>query len=108
MSELFPTLDTMKSNEAFYKTLKTISQDLNLELTNRIIIDFIFQGNCIIENMRNSIREYKESDFYDEAVLSLIKNSLLVQPEFSSLDFSDSELNILYNSLYINIPQAKI
>lgn len=102
MKELFPSLDIIKINEAFYRSLTQISNDLGMTLNNRIIVDFIFQGNCILENISKNNRPQIYDDYAD-SVLDTIKSAIDSQPEFKSLNLNLAEINMLYKSLSINL-----
>ena len=101
---LFPSIDITKTNEIFYKCLLFIAQNVQFELNNRIIVDFLFHANCIIDKTINSNRKYTQVETTDEDVSHIIKQSLSIQPKLSGLEFTDTEINILYNSIYENIP----
>lgn len=104
-SSLFPSIDVTKTNEIFYKCLLFIAQNVQFELNNRIIVDFLFHANCMIDKTINSNRQYTKVETTDEDVSHIIKQSLSIQPKLSGLEFTDTEINILYNSIYENIPK---
>ena len=99
MKELFPYLDTTKTNEALYTTLEMISQQLQTELTNQQIYNFIYHGNCILNNIHLSDRDYITTEHMDEENLNIFKQLLSQNPLFPDLSFSDEESLILYHSL---------
>lgn len=103
MKELFPYLDTTKTNEALYKSLIPISEKLKIQLTNLIIIDFVFHGNFILNNIHIQKKQYIEPEFIDTEILNLIQSSINSQPIFSDIKLNTQELSILYNSLFTNI-----
>ncbi len=103
MKDIFPYLDTTKTNELLYKSLVILSEKLKIKMTNSTIIDYIFHGNCILNNIHLKRRNYPTPEVIDDDVLEMIKLSLHSQPLFSNIVFKKEELNILYNSIFINI-----
>lgn len=103
MKDLFPYLDTTKTNEILYNSLFILSDKLKIKITDKIIIDYIYHGNCILSNINFQNRKYPHPDILDHEILEMIQNSLRLQPQLSEIHFNEEELNILYNSLYINI-----
>ena len=99
MKELFPYLDTTKTNEGLYTTLEMISQQLQTELTNQQIYNFIYHGNCILNNIHLSDRDYITTEHMDEEKLNIFKQLLSQNPLFPDLTFTDEEILILYHSL---------
>lgn len=59
----------------------------------------------MIDKTINSNRQYTKVETTDEDVSHIIKQSLSIQPKLSGLEFTDTEINILYNSIYENIPK---
>ncbi|MGN1277408.1 MAG: hypothetical protein ACI4UK_10505 [Floccifex sp.] len=104
IKDLFSYIDTTKTNEALYKSLVILSEKLNIKLNNGIIIDYIFHGNCILNNIHQKNREYLQPKVLDLDILEIIRLSLKAQSLFSNIKFKEEELSVLYNSLYINIP----
>lgn len=102
MKELFPSLDIIKVNEAFYRTLDVLSNTLTMRLDNKTIIDFIFHGNCILEDIAKNNRPQIEED-YDINILNTIKSAIDLQSEFKSINLNYAELNILYKALANNL-----
>lgn len=105
MKKLFPTLDIIKTNEALFKSLTIFTNEVDLPLTNRIIVDYLFQGNCILEQIRKANRLKSDEDIKDIPLLESIKKSLSTQPELCEIEFTDDEISLLYKSIYSNIVQ---
>lgn len=104
MKELFPSLDIIKVTEAFYRSLNILSNALNMKLNNKIIVDFIFHGNCILENIAKNNRPQIEDD-YDIDILHIIKSAIDSQSEFKSINLNLAEINMLYKTIAVNSGQ---
>ena len=57
--KLMPGLDSVHINEYFYSALKQILNELEIEMTNSRILNFLFHGNCLLFQ-----RKYR-MNFYD-------------------------------------------
>ncbi|MGL9727060.1 transcriptional antiterminator [Enterococcus sp. DIV0756] len=100
-NQLFSRLNTAKTNEVLYKLLKNIANDLAVSLSNKLIIDFLFQGNCLLEkHMTNDHDPSDQIDHPDYKVRSdqkfqRIKKQLDQAVDLSFIDFTDEDIMLL-------------
>lgn len=95
----FPGINIAKSNEALFRVLQNICNECQLPLTNNIIIQFLFHGNCMLERCmkKTKIRYNLLEDFLaeHEALFQLVKGNLLKIRDFMTLSISQEEIAVL-------------
>lgn len=95
----FPSINIHKSNEALYSILQNICKELNLPLTNNIIIQFLFHGNCMLDRCtkKQKIRYNLLEDFLmeQEQLFHIVKKNLLKIRDFMTLSISQEEVAVL-------------
>lgn len=105
LAQTFSNVNITKSCESLYQALATVCQRIKLEITNDLIIQFMFHGNFMIDRsiMKfpvkfDSIEEFKVEN---DELFSITKSSLLNMRDFISLQIDDTEIAIL-TELIIN------
>ncbi len=100
---LFPSLNTKRCFDLIYKLLERLCTDYNIQLSNRLIIDFLFYGCCIMD------RSIKKEDFQPETPLPVpampdlldnIIHACSYSDELNASDFADTDYRILYDCIY--------
>jgi|GEM_PF-6381391 len=98
-NQLFSQLNTGKTNEVLHKLLRNIANDLNISITNKLILDFLFQGNCLLEkHMTNDL--FTQIDFTEHRAISdkkfqIIKMQLDRASDLSFIDFTEDDILLL-------------
>lgn len=95
----FPHINTSKSNETLYQVLIDVCKVLGMAVTNRLIVSFLFHGNCMLERCITKqkihfhmLEQYLEMHDY---LFSCIKNRLQQVRDFLTLSITDEEIAIL-------------
>lgn len=95
----FPTIHIPKSNEALYRVLQCICEECSLPLTNNIILQFLFHGNCMLDRCikKQKIRYNLLEEFLieQEAMFQIVKTNLLKIRDFMTLSISQEEIAVL-------------
>lgn len=100
---LFPALNTKRCFDLIYKLLERLCSDYNIQISNKLIIDFLFYGCCIMD------RSMKADHIPDAAVLPVpampelldtIIHACSYSDEFNASDFTDTDYRILYDCIY--------
>lgn len=100
-NQLFSRLNTAKTNEVLYKLLKHIASDLAITLSNKLILDFLFQGNCLLE--KHMANDHDSSVTIDRSTykrlanqkFQRIKKQLDQAVDLSFIDFTDEDIMLL-------------
>lgn len=101
MSRLFPSLHTNQTCDLLYKLIRRCAEEAFMSLNNTLIADFIFQGNCILEQiMKKEGHITAEMENKDEEIIKMLQAIILSIPELASLDFNENDLALLADSIY--------
>lgn len=81
--------------------MKNIANDLTIPLSNKLITDFLFQGNCLLEkHMTNDHEPSGQIDYHDPKIVTdqkfqQIKKQLDQAVDLSFIDFTDEDIMLL-------------
>lgn len=68
-----------------------------------MIIDFLFQGNCLLNKILNKKEHFSLEGDEDMEVFPVIANSLHMFYQFKDIHFESGDIEILYQSLFSQI-----
>ena len=101
--KLMPGLDSVHINEYFYSALKQILNELEIEMTNSRILNFLFHGNCLLFQRKYRMNFYDNiADInlnIDPDLFDLLKNCIEHIPELAKYEFTKKEFYVLYQAL---------
>lgn len=101
--KLMPGLDSVHINEYFYSALKQILNELEIEMTNSRILNFLFHGNCLLFQRKYRMNFYDNiADIHlniDPDLFDLLKNCIEHIPELTKYEFTEKEFYVLYQAL---------
>lgn len=100
MQELFPTLNTKLTNNLLYLSLESICKQLEIKITNSMILDYIFHGNCLLNRLLTSHSHFQLEGEEDKDVYKIIENSLHTFSQLHKIQFQPGDIEILYQSLF--------
>lgn len=103
MQIIFPSLNTRLTNNLFYLSLEYLCKQLKISITNSMIIDFLFQGNCLLNKILNKKEHFSLEGDEDMEVFPVIANSLHMFYQFKDIHFESGDIEILYQSLFSQI-----
>lgn len=103
MQNIFPSLNTRVTNNLFYLSLEYLCKQLNIELTNSMIIDYIFQGNALLNKILIKKEHFHLEGEEDSEIFPVIANSLHIFYQFKDIHFESGDIEVLYQSLFSQI-----
>lgn len=99
---LFPLLNTRRCFDLIYKLLDRLCVDYNIPISNRLIIDFLFYGCCIMDRSSKTdislVTATSVPDMPD--LLEAIIHACSYSDELNASDFTDTDYRILYDCIY--------
>lgn len=81
--------------------MKNIANDLTIPLSNKLIIDFLFQGNCLLEKHMTNDHELSDQNDHPayeglaDQKFQQIKKQLDQAVDLSFIDFTDEDIMLL-------------
>lgn len=102
---IFKQINVKIMTEVFYELLKAISIELSQPLTNSLIIDFLFMGNCIINNRITQKEEEKMLESKEKSeVYRLIEDKLMSEEMLKDIVIYERDVEslctIMQNHMY--------
>ncbi len=108
IQELFPDMDVSASCTLFHESLVEIANTFGFELNNQTVLDFLFHGNCIIENKYDDKLYEAELIYAPSERIQSLRKILNSFRYFPNIQFTDAELDLLYQSIQNNIHKEEI
>lgn len=103
ISKTFPNINITKAGESLFSALSIICQKAKLDMTNDLIIQFMFHGFFMIDRSFTKIqRENSSMEIFkiqNEELFQIVKDSILSIRDFISLQIEDSEFAVLAEML---------
>ncbi len=103
IANLFPALNTKRCFELIYKLLERICTNYNIQVSNRLIIEFLFYGCCIMDRSTKTDNMSGNSAPSLPAMpelLDTIIHACSYSDELNASDFTDTDYRILYDCIY--------
>lgn len=100
---LFPALNTKRCFDLIYKLLERLCGDYNIQLSNKLIIDFLFYGCCIMDRSMKTDSIQTATAPSVPAIpdlLDTIIHACSCSDELNASDFTDTDYRILYDCIY--------
>lgn len=98
IEELFPESTFYQINEFLYKVVKKIANQLHFSLNNRLILEFIFHGNCILYQKKHQLLFYPalqlEKEKNNHSVALLIKKIIAETHNPLAADFNEVDIHV--------------
>ncbi len=99
VSHTFEHVNPLSSNEASYSIIEDITKQLDIELTNGLIIEFLFHMNAMFERyaQKNQVRCQGSEIFIQHHRMSfnIVKKAIHSQKELLGYLFDDCEIIVL-------------
>lgn len=100
---LFPAFNIKRCFDLICKLLELLCSDYNIEISNKLIIDFLFYGCCIIDQgiKMDSIQTAPAPSLPAMPdLLDAIIHASSYSDELNASDFTDTDYRILYDCIY--------
>lgn len=103
MAQIFPSINTKITNNLLYLSLESICDQLHIHMTNSLIIDYIFHGNCLLNRIIINKEHFSLEREEDKEVFQIILQSLQSFYQFKDIVFESGDIEVLYQSLFSQI-----
>lgn len=108
MQTIFTHLNTKIITEIFYDILIILANSLTFALTDKLILDFLFMGNCLANNNLDPTKEERRPSSNPPNIekldlYNLLQQELLKNPTLKSIDLDSTDIFCLYLIIYNNL-----
>lgn len=102
LKNIYPNINTYEMNENVFTLLKTLTEMLQIEMNNTMILNFIFHMNALIniKKLKLSSNLINTTSCVDEGFEMIMRQLIYKNEKFKKFNFSSGDFEYLRQTIY--------